>query len=288
MQTIEQPLFIDPRNLFTRTDEYSHGSSPSKVPKSLSYQPSVSCSTSSILDTSQMSNCTNSVDPSFLDVGAPSPSNSMLQTQLSSVSASGEKSCPFKDCNFVGRICDMNKHIKRHQKPYGCTYPKCHNRSGSKSDWMRHEKVQHLQLKAFRCDYANNSGQICGHYCHCGTQFRKHLEEAHNITSEDYIQTDFKRCMIGENYQDQYWCGFCRQILKLKGKHQAALKERFNHIASHFEKEKLSIDDWLCVKENRTKVDLRRDTDRAVFTDENDENDDAALDGYAALQEGFL
>ncbi|WAO97128.1 C2H2-type domain-containing protein [Fusarium falciforme] len=41
----------------------------------------------------------------------------------------------------------LKKHLKRHARPYGCTFLKCKIDFGSKHDWKRHESGQHCQAK---------------------------------------------------------------------------------------------------------------------------------------------
>ncbi|RYP55378.1 hypothetical protein DL768_000133 [Monosporascus sp. mg162] len=48
------------------------------------------------------------------------------------------------------RRCELKKHEKRHSKPYGCTFPTCNKRFGSKNDWKRHENSQHFLLEVWR------------------------------------------------------------------------------------------------------------------------------------------
>lgn len=189
-------------------------------------------------------------------------------------SGSGLKECPYKPCDFTGRNCDLNKHIKRHQRPYGCTYPKCHKRFGAKSDWKRHENSQHFQQEAFRCEYSNNHGKKCGEHYYRMAKFQEHLEEQHKITSADQIRKDLKRCKIGKNCQTQFWCGFCDSIQTLNQKRNDAWDERFDHIARHFEKDKKCIDDWICVEENKMKEQIRKSVDRGAFPDDESRSSD--------------
>lgn len=194
-----------------------------------------------------------------------------MRRSLTQGSASNAlQQCQFKDCKFSGRTCDLNKHKKRHEKPYGCTYPKCHKRFGAKSDWKRHENSQHFQLEVFRCDHPNSSGERCGQYCNRASLFHKHIAEKHGIISDAQVKSTQQRCKIGKNCQGQFWCGFCRSIEALQRKRNSAWDERFDHIARHFEKEKKSIDGWLCVEENRTKRELQEEVDRDAFPDDVD------------------
>ncbi|KAG9204125.1 hypothetical protein G6514_001762 [Epicoccum nigrum] len=197
------------------------------------------------------------------------------QRRLTQGSASvARQYCDHSDCRFTGRPCDLKKHKKRHAKPYGCTYPKCHKRFGAKSDWKRHENSQHFQLEAFHCDQLNSSGQKCGQHCHRSSDFQKHLAK-HGITAKIQVDVVLQRCKIGKNCQVQFWCGFCQKIEPLKAKRNAAWDERFDHIARHFEKENRLIDDWLCVEGNRTKGELQEEVplDRKTFPDETDDTE---------------
>jgi hypothetical protein len=174
-------------------------------------------------------------------------------------------------CGYaVARACDLKKHMKRHEKPYGCTYPKCHKRFGAKSDWKRHENSQHFQLEAFRCDQISTTGDMCGEHFLRIEHFKKHLEAQHKISEEQQVGDEVKRRRIGKNCQQQFWCGFHGDIVELKEKRNAAWDERFDHIAYHFEKEKRSIEEWVCAEENKPKKELLKDLDRYVFDDEND------------------
>jgi hypothetical protein len=191
--------------------------------------------------------------PAFRNADKPCVSNNPPpQAKQRKVLSIGMKSCPFEGCTFSGRTCDLSKHMKRHQKPYGCTYPRCYESFGGMSDWKRHENSQHFQLEAFRCDYLNASRVVCGQHYHRSSQFEKHLAEAHHLDSSRFEAT-MKRCRIGRNGQGQFWCGFCTHIRPLTMKRNAAWEERFDHIAHHIQKEKRRIEDWHCVEENKPK-----------------------------------
>lgn len=184
-----------------------------------------------------------------------------LQQRPSHGSGIGMQQCSYPDCNFSGRTCDLNKHRKRHDRPYGCTYPRCYKKFGAKSDWKRHENSQHFQQEAFRCNHLVQVGKKCGQHFHRATQFQSHLEHEHKVTSKDKVQAAINSCRIGKNCQGQYWCGFCCEIKTLKAKRNYAWDERFDHIALHFERGNLKkcIDDWVCVEENRPKKELKEE-----------------------------
>tara|TARA_R110002003_G_scaffold59_28_gene5408 strand:- start:10231 stop:11919 length:1689 start_codon:yes stop_codon:yes gene_type:complete len=180
-------------------------------------------------------------------------------------------------CGYaVARVCDLKKHMKRHEKPYGCTYPKCHKRFGAKSDWKRHENSQHFQLEVFRCGRTSaDTGQVCGEHFFRVTAFKEHLETQHKLDSVDDLENEARRRRIGKNCQQRFWCGFHNEIIELKEKRNAAWDERFDHIAVHFEKDKRSIEEWVCAEENKTKKELLKEMDRYVF-DDDDERSNAA------------
>jgi hypothetical protein len=172
-------------------------------------------------------------------------------------------------CNYVAaRACDMKKHMVRHSKPYGCTYTKCHKRFGSKSDWKRHENSQHFQLEAYRCSQLSPECKVCGEHFLRIDHFKKHLDTQHKLSDEQQQVDEAKRRKIGKNCQQQFWCGFHGEIIELKVKREAAWDERFDHIAKHFEKEEKSIEEWVCVEENKTKKELLKETERHVIGDE--------------------
>jgi hypothetical protein len=196
-----------------------------------------------------------------------SPGSAYSQPRKSNQNfATNPKVCEL--CGYeVARSCDLKKHMKRHEKPYGCTYPKCHKRFGAKSDWKRHENSQHFQLEAFRCDQTTK-GQICGEHFLREMSFRKHLEAQHKLSDSQQISAEVKRRKIGKNCQQQFWCGFHGDIVELKERRNAAWDERFDHIAYHFEKEKKRIEAWVCAEDNKTKKELLKESDRYVFEDE--------------------
>jgi hypothetical protein len=175
--------------------------------------------------------------------------------------------CP--ECSSqVSRVCDLNKHMKRHKKPYGCTYPQCNKHFGAKSDWKRHENSQHFQLEAYRCtQILTDTRKVCGKHYYRADAFKDHLTAEHEVLSEEMTLV-VKRSKIGKNCQVQHWCGFCQVIRPLKEKRNEAWDERFDHIAYHFEKEKKSIDEWLCVEANKTKKEVLEEMHRDAFGDE--------------------
>ncbi|KAI4708939.1 hypothetical protein J4E89_006341 [Alternaria sp. Ai002NY15] len=201
------------------------------------------------------------------------------QRRSSKSSSNNDKLCPMSGCEFaVARDCDLRKHIKRHNRPYGCTYPKCHKRFGAKSDWKRHENSQHFQQEAFRCGQELQTGQVCGVHLYREGAFKNHLEREHKMACE-VAQESVNLRRIGKNCQGTFWCGLCKDIVQLKERRNAAWDERFDHIARHFEKERRNIDDWICAEENRPKKELLEEKKkRDYFDDEDDREKDGDVD----------
>jgi hypothetical protein len=138
--------------------------------------------------------------------------------------------------------------MKRHTRPYGCTFPKCQKIFGSKNDWKRHETSQHYQLEIWRCDGEIN-GQTCTKAFFSAEIFRAHLEKSHDLSDQEIDSKIVAPCSRVFNSQAHFWCGFCERIVEL---HQADVDtwtERFNHIDDHFMGRhgttKQSISEWL-------------------------------------------
>ncbi|KAF3398248.1 hypothetical protein F1880_005637 [Penicillium rolfsii] len=133
--------------------------------------------------------------------------------------------------------CEMKKHQKRHERPYGCTFPHCAKSFGSKADWKRHETSQHLHLPSWLCTFhdATKAGP-CERIFYREETFAQHLTQTHRVS-----KTKVKTAMLGSRLdlanQSQFWCGFCSRTVELKNSGAAALDERFNHIdVEHYKK----------------------------------------------------
>ncbi|KAM3075183.1 hypothetical protein ACMFMF_005862 [Clarireedia jacksonii] len=152
--------------------------------------------------------------------------------------------------NFKGRPCELKKHMKRHKKPYGCTFPACNKNFGSKNDWKRHETSQHFQQEAWRCNVEKPEGGECAKVCYRRLNFTQHLENEHQIKDAE-SKVRLHDCRIGRNSQERFWCGFCKKLVELKKKGLDAWTERFDHIDDHFMGRRglpaQSIRDWIPV-----------------------------------------
>ncbi|TGJ80357.1 hypothetical protein E0Z10_g8416 [Xylaria hypoxylon] len=127
------------------------------------------------------------------------------------------------------RKCELKKHEKRHEKPYGCTMTGCDKRFGSKNDWKRHENTQHFMLEMWRCDE-----QGCERFCHRREMFKAHLEKDHQIDDQNKLDAKLESCRVGRNCEARFWCGFCQSIIEIKQQGHQAWAERFDHIDDHF------------------------------------------------------
>lgn len=142
---------------------------------------------------------------------------------------------------------DTRKHQKRHTRPYGCTFPGCSKKLGSKNDWKRHENTQHYQIETWRCHEYSKSSAIgqCASIFYRREQFQAHLRDKHQIHDDQSIQAQCKRHRIGRNGQGKFWCGFCQEIVELKTKGLDAWEERFGHIDNQHYKKGQTIYDWV-------------------------------------------
>ncbi|KAK3370219.1 hypothetical protein B0H63DRAFT_454419 [Podospora didyma] len=147
------------------------------------------------------------------------------------------------------RPCELKKHLKRHEKPYACTFPQCNKSFGSKNDWKRHENSQHFQLEVWRCDVKSMDSPItvCGRVLHRRETFRMHLEKDHCIRDVRKIEEKWTTCRVGRNSESRFWCGFCQRTIEFKENGGLAWTERFDHISDHFNGKfhaKVDISQW--------------------------------------------
>ncbi|KAI1182276.1 hypothetical protein F5B17DRAFT_444372 [Nemania serpens] len=158
------------------------------------------------------------------------------------------------------RKCELKKHEKRHEKPYGCTMPECAKKFGSKNDWKRHENTQHFMLEMWKCDE-----ESCEKICYRRENFRSHLEKDHQINDLTRLEPKLEKCRVGRNCEARFWCGFCEKIIEIKQKGHQAWAERFDHIGEHFSSrnpEQRDISEWQNVDSSwRSKELLRDDSD---------------------------
>src|ERR1700726_2678286 len=123
-------------------------------------------------------------------------------------------------------LITARKHLKRHERPYGCTFSKCRKKFGSKNDWKRHENSQHFQPETWQCDGAGD--RACTKVFYYSETFRTHLTEKHKIEDAATVDQKLKSQHFSPNQQDQFWCGFCVRHVDLMGKGVNAWNERFD------------------------------------------------------------
>lgn len=153
--------------------------------------------------------------------------------------------------------------MKRHSRPYGCTFPHCWKRFGSRNDWKRHENSQHFLQEMWRCQIAANGG-YCGRLFYNVDAFQKHLGRKHptvleqelrrtGMRLEELAARKAKEMHLGREGYHHFWCGFCNELKpQMDGTHNA-WEERFKHIGDHYDKRDANIDLWVCIEQNKQK-----------------------------------
>lgn len=155
--------------------------------------------------------------------------------------------------------------MKRHMKPWGCTFVTCHKRFGSKNDWKRHENSQHFHLETWRCDVEKEESDggaavACAKVCYRRQTFQEHLSQKHQLLSDIDVKTKLETCRMGRNCQARFWCGFCTKLIDLSKKGLDAWNERFDHIDDHFSgkngHQEQDIQDWIPLNSNEQQGDV--------------------------------
>lgn len=136
------------------------------------------------------------------------------------------------------------KHSKRHEKPYGCTFPRCDKHFGSKNDWKRHENSQHRQFELWKCNEKSKLGtdELCNRPYNRREQFKTHLAKDHGIADSVDVNQKLEECLDGRDYEVRFWCGFCQNMIKVRERGLKAWLGRFNHIDEHFNR--FDISKW--------------------------------------------
>ncbi|PSR85905.1 hypothetical protein BD289DRAFT_248150 [Coniella lustricola] len=166
------------------------------------------------------------------------------RTGSSSEAGKSQVSCPHEGCGkHFARHCELKKHLKRHNKPYGCTYTSCDKRFGSKNDWKRHENSRHFQVEQWQCHESSpdKASKICGKIYNRRELFKTHLLREHAIKDpSSAILTPENR--FGTRKSETFWCGFCKKSIEVQ-----TISEfwviRCDHIDKHFT-DLLDISQW--------------------------------------------
>ncbi|KAK3722238.1 hypothetical protein LTR37_002671 [Vermiconidia calcicola] len=166
-------------------------------------------------------------------------------------------------CNVCGKVknreCDLRKHMKRHDRPYGCTFPSCIKRFGSRNDWKRHENSQHYQEEMWRCQFGRDDGSgKCGRLAYRKDTFALHLFRKHSVPLQTHqSEVECTRSHLGREGHHQFWCGFCDALIQQpESILQGAWDFRLKHIGDHFDKNNSHISNWIDIEENRPKGQL--------------------------------
>ncbi|KND89604.1 Sex-determining transformer protein 1 [Tolypocladium ophioglossoides CBS 100239] len=143
------------------------------------------------------------------------------------------------------RQCELKKHKKRHDKPYGCTFKSCSKRFGSKNDWKRHESSQHFQLESWNCNEPD-----CKKTYQRRESFKNHLQKDHGMGDADAVDEKLEACRLGRHCDPRFWCGFCIRVIEIDVNERGgnSWTKRCDHIDNHlFGKDGLEskfIRDW--------------------------------------------
>ncbi|PLB37195.1 putative C2H2 finger domain protein [Aspergillus candidus] len=179
--------------------------------------------------------------------------------------------------------CEMKKHKKRHERPYGCTFPNCPKTFGSKADWKRHENSQHYHLESWRCPLPDGTVP-CARVFHRQEIYAQHLKKHHACTDETAVQTAIARDKVGREgghaqSMSQFWCGFCGDVVPLRSEEGlGAWNERFNHIdREHFRRGE-RIEEWRSYGGEGGRNGAHDEGNHEDDDDDGDEEDDEAED----------
>ena len=83
-----------------------------------------------------------------------------------------------------------------------------------------------------------------------------HLHHQHSIVDSDEIRSLCDVQRIGRNLCGSFWCGFCKEVLKLENEGRKGWDERFDHIGQHFHPEGRKIGDWVPPIGNKNKAQM--------------------------------
>ncbi|KAK4634259.1 hypothetical protein CLAFUW4_00867 [Fulvia fulva] len=196
-----------------------------------------------------------SIQVTTSSLSEPQSASATSTSQSAGGASSAQGHFPCTECGKIKtRECDLRKHMKRHTRPYGCTFPSCTKRFGSRNDWKRHESSQHYLTDMWKCPLGCSRRP----YLHVSLLEEHFRSPLHNVHDPDRVKTLCEQGRLGREGHHHFWCGFCKRLIKQErgGMLQQvgnAWDARFKHIGDHFDKDCLDSGDWVCVEENRPK-----------------------------------
>ncbi len=134
--------------------------------------------------------------------------------------------------------------MRRHERPYSCTFLGCSKGFGSKNDWKRHEITQHAQhfleeqwlcQQLVELPYRRQVRQCTTTFTN-RNNFCEHLRWQHGMKDADLIETKAKECHTHRIGHSHIWCRFCVRITKLEETGRQSVNARFDHIGQHFDR----------------------------------------------------
>jgi hypothetical protein len=133
--------------------------------------------------------------------------------------------------------------MDRHQRPYWCTFDNCCNRFGAKTEWRNHETTKHVSFEGYRCSLPLQQYTECARLFSNLEEYNNHLMENHGQSNTEFMRTYAEANKLGQSYQ--FWCGFCKKIIRLTKAGLEGRNDRFDHIHFMHFRNGETIRDWL-------------------------------------------
>jgi hypothetical protein len=128
--------------------------------------------------------------------------------------------------------------MKRHTRPYICTFPGCSTRHGSRSDWKRHEETQHPLRESWKCTAHKLDGTTCLADFTSENELQDHLLIAHGMSETEVTRGFCENMHLGENGVGRFWCVFCQEIVRQEVRSSCDSREmRMQHVGDHFDRD---------------------------------------------------
>jgi hypothetical protein len=138
-----------------------------------------------------------------------------------------------------------------------CCISGCSNfRISSLSRWREHAETHLPSPRRYKCTQRSCDGRLCGHVFSYRENLSRHLVETHHIHRSE-LQTALDQSCLdevegGRREMSQFWCGFCRGVVKTIGKNKGSnvpffsseADRRLDHITQHILAQS-STDGWV-------------------------------------------